>query len=393
MKIEIKVRKLSGGNRSLYLEYYETGFRKRECLHLYLLPDDAPKARTVNSEVYNRAMEIRAERMLNPTVIERGNEKNKKRNGNNWETNPTWLEWCDEYIAWSKGCGNCQKMMYHKNIVRKRIAAYLSNKGKENILLKDVGKETIKELFDYMRNEYRNPNQIKNGDGKLADYTLLLFEETVKAIFNRAVRMEHIPFNPVYSLTKAERFHAPDKHREFLTPEELTRFLSVETDTENERNVQLAFGLSCMTGLRLGDMQHLRWSDITDNDGIPTIRIIQRKTKRLAVIPLNEMALSLLPPHEHCDADSLIFHLVKKSDNISKYVRRIKDKAGIKKDITYHCSRHTTATLAITAGADISSVKDILGHGSIASTEVYAKVALEKKMEAINLFNGIFDEE
>ena len=56
-----------------------------------------------------------------------------------------------------------------------------------------------------------------------------------------------------------------------------------------------------------------------------------------------------------------------------------------------HVSRHTTASLAISAGADISAVKDVLGHGSITSTEVYAKVALENKIEAVNLFNGVFD--
>lgn len=45
MKVEIKERKLTAGNRSLYLEYYETGFRKKENLHLYLVPDDAPNAK------------------------------------------------------------------------------------------------------------------------------------------------------------------------------------------------------------------------------------------------------------------------------------------------------------------------------------------------------------
>ena len=46
--------------------------------------------------------------------------------------------------------------------------------------------------------------------------------------------------------------------------------------------------------------------------------------------------------------------------------------AGIEKHITYHSSRHTTSTLAITAGTDISAVKEKLGHGSVTSTEVYA---------------------
>lgn len=297
----------------------------------------------------------------------------------------------NDYIKWSVDCGNCKKMIGHKNVVRKRIATYLRRVDKKDILLKDVSKDEICGLFDYMRNKYRNKRQIKTNGGRLADYTLLLFEETVKAIFNKAMREGLVKFNPVHSLNKLERFHAPDKHREYLTPEELTRFLAVEAECENERTVQLAFGLSSMTALRLGDMQHRRWCDIKMIDGVPTISIIQRKTKRPAIIPLNEMAQSLLPPRTDDNPESLVFHLVKKSDNVSKYVRRLKEKAGIEKDLTYHCSRHTTASLAISAGADISAVKDVLGHGSITSTEVYAKVALEKKIEAVNLFNGVFD--
>lgn len=386
MKVEIKERKLKAGNRSLYLEYYETGFRKKENLWLYLIPDDAPNARKINAEVYAKARGIQAERILNPP----GFEKVAKNSVSERTKTLTWLEWCDEYIEWSRSCGNCKKMMQHKEVVRKRVEAYLTSKGKKKMLLKDVGKKEIAGLFDYMRNEYRNPGQVKSNGGKLADYTLLLFEETVKAIFNKAIREDLIISNPVHSLAKEERFHTPDKHREYLTPEELTRFLNVETATENERAVQMAFGLSSMTGLRLGDMQHLRWGDIRDIDGTPTICITQRKTGRLVSVPLNEMALSLLPSREDDSPDSPVFRLVKKSDNISKYVRRIKDKAGISKDFTYHSSRHTTATFAIAAGADISSVKEVLGHGSVVSTEVYAKVNLEKKIEAVSLMDGVF---
>ena len=72
------------------------------------------------------------------------------------------------------------------------------------------------------------------------------------------------------------------------------------------------------------------------------------------------------------------------------HVRRIKDRAGIKKDFTYHSSRHTSATLAIVAGADISAVKEMLGHSSVTSTEVYARVNLDKKTRIVNLTNGVF---
>lgn len=387
MKVEIKERKLTAGNRSLYLEYYEKGFRKKENLHLYLVPDDAPNARKINGQTYNKAREIQAQRILNPPSFE---SKKKKPEENERAKTMTWLQWCDEYIQSAIDSENCKKMIQHKGVVRKRIAAYLKQIRKPDILLKDVNRDTISGLFKYMREDYRNPGQIKADGGKLADFTLVLFEETVKAIFNKAVRDGLIPFNPVQDLAKEERFHVPDKHREYLTTDELKRFLAVETQTQAEQTVQKAFGFSCMTGLRLGDMQRLRWSDIKTIGEVQAVSIIQHKTKRLVTVPLNELALSLLPPRPDNGEDGIIFPLVKKPDNVAKYVRRIKEKAGIEKDFTYHSSRHSAATLAITAGAELYSVSKILGHGSIVSTQVYASVNMEKKAEAVNLANGIF---
>lgn len=387
MKVEIKERKLTAGNRSLYLEYYEKGFRKKENLHLYLIPDDAPNARKINGQTYNKAREIQAQRILNPPSFE---SKKKKPEENERAKTMTWLQWCDDYIQSAIDCENSKKMIQHKEVVRKRIAAYLKRIRKPDILLKDVNRETISGLFKYMRDDYRNPGQIKADGGKLADFTLVLFEETVKAIFNKAVRDGLIPFNPIQDLAKEERFHVPDKHREYLTTDELKRFLAVETQTQAEQTVQKAFGFSCMTGLRLGDMQRLRWSDIKTVGEVQAVSIIQHKTKRLVTVPLNDLALSLLPPRPANGEDGIIFPLVKKPDNVAKYVRRIKEKAGIEKDFTYHSSRHSAATLAITAGAELYSVSKILGHGSIISTQVYASVNMEKKAEAVNLANGIF---
>lgn len=387
MKVEIKARMLTAGNRSLYLEYYETGFRKRENLHLYLIPDDAPNARKLNEQTLRKAQEIQAQRILTPPSFEK--KEKREENEQTKTMTMTWLGWCDDYVRCAMTDGNCKKMIQHKDVVRRRIEAYLKRAKKTDVLLKDVDRDLVSGLFGYMRS-YRNRKQIRTNGGRLAAYTLVLFEETVKAIFNKAVRDGLIAYNPIQDLSKEERFHAPDKYREYLTADELKRFLSVEPQTFMEEVVQRAFGFSCMTGLRLGDMQRLRWSDIKDVNGVLMVSLIQHKTKRPVAVPLNALAISLLPPRPEDGKDGIIFPLVKKPDNVAKYVRRIKNKAGIEKDFTYHSSRHSAATLAITAGAELYSVSKILGHGSIASTQVYAKVNMEKKVEAMNLTNGVF---
>ena len=384
MKVEIKERALKGENRGLYLEYYEKGFRKRENLHLYLIPEDAPNAKGINKRTYLKAMAVRSDRILNPPEFGK-----KPEDGIDCTT--TWLEWCDDYIRYSASCGNGRSAMQHKNSVRKRIGEYLDRIGRTDILLKDVTTEVISGLYDYMRNDYRNPGQLKVREGRLSDYSLRHFGETVNAMFNKALREGRIGFNPLRGLNKLERFHAPDKHREYLTPEELMRFLAVEMTTENERQVQKAFGFSCMTGLRLGDIQRLRWGDIKPMGDGWAVSIVQHKTGSPVTVPLNELALSLLPQRPQKE-DEYLFHLPKRSCNVTKYVRSIRDKAGISsKELTFHCSRHTAATLAISAGAELYSVSKILGHRNLVSTQVYAKVNLDKKIETVNLTKGVFD--
>ena len=281
--------------------------------------------------------------------------------------------------------------MQHKVIVRKRINEFLDRIGRTDILLKDVTTEVISGLYDYMRNDYRNPAQIKEREGRLSDYSLRHFGETANAMFNKALREGRIGFNPLRGLNKLERFPAPDKHREYLTPEELVRFLAVAPATENERQVQKAFGFSSMTGLRLGDIQRLRWGDIKPMGEGWAVSIVQQKTGSPVTVPLNELALSLLPPRPEND-DEQVFRLPGRSGAVTKYVRSIRDKAGISgKELTFHCSRHTAATLAISAGAELYSVSKILGHRNLVSTQVYAKVNLDKKIEAVNLTKGVFD--
>ena len=65
-----------------------------------------------------------------------------------------------------------------------------------------------------------------------------------------------------------------------------------------------------MTGLRLGDMQRLWWSDIKDVNGVLIVSIIQYKTGRPVSVPLNALAISLLPLRPENGNDGIIFPLV-----------------------------------------------------------------------------------
>lgn len=395
MKVEIKERKLKTGRRSLYLEYYETGFRKKENLELYLMPDDVRGAKSHNKKVMEQAMKIRSERILTPPNFEKQRvEKEEKRATRERLGTLTWIDWCQEFVDFAIESGFVKKNIDMKKGVKDKVTKYLKRKKNTDMLLVKVTKDYIIGLYDYMRNGYRCPKKERNTkdkSGKLGDFTLMLFGQAIAAMFNKAVRDGLIEISPVELVEKKHKFGVPDTPREALTVEELKRFLAVVPTSKEQGIAQKAFGFACMTGLRLSDVRTITWSNIKEIGGQLSVTKIQQKTKNEVTVPLNELAISMLPQRPEVDDGKPIFPLSHKPDIVAKHIRRIKNAAGIEdKDITFHNSRHTAATLAISAGSELKTVSSLLGHKSIESTQVYAKVDMDKKFDAINLFGSVF---
>ena len=171
-----------------------------------------------------------------------------------------------------------------------------------------------------------------------------------------------------------------ETQREYLTLEEL----KVLYETECEPHVlKRASIFSALTGLRWSDMIKLAWKEVqhSDQDGY-LIRFTQQKTQSIETLPIPDQAYEQLG--ERGNAEERIFRGLKYSAYTNVQLSRWVLKAGITKKITFHCFRHTYATLQLTLGTDIYTVSKMLGHKNLKTTEIYGKIINKTKIAAAN---------
>lgn len=124
-------------------------------------------------------------------------------------------------------------------------------------------------------------------------------------------------------------------------------------------------------------------------EGKYQIELIQQKTKEPVYIPLSANALKWLPERGYDGRENYIYKFRDRSI-IYDYLKKWGDAAGIDKHLTFHMSRHTCATLLLYYGTDLYTVSKILGHTSIKTTQIYAKIADEMKRTAVQNIPDIF---
>ena len=113
-----------------------------------------------------------------------------------------------------------------------------------------------------------------------------------------------------------------------------------------------------------------------------------QKTQKIVNVPLSNEALRCLEKKE--DPNELLFVLPTSDATINYHIKKWMKKADINKKISFHCSRHTFATMMITLGADIFTTSKLLGHANITTTQIYSKIIDKKKVEAVNLVDNLF---
>ena len=358
MKVTLRKRQ-QGGKISLYLDYYNKGTRKAEYLKLYLETNPKSKAdKEINKSTLELAESIKAKRQIELQNGIYGFRNKEKMQGSFTK----YIQKLSNERFNSKGnFGNWESMLKH-------LKTFIPS----DKTFEEIDRQFVKDFKDYLENK-----ATKSSNQPLSQNSKYSYFNKFKAALKQAIKDEILSSNPAEGV---EAFKQGEPEREFLTLEELK--IVAKTNCEIPQ-LKTAFVFSCLTGLRWSDIQKLLWSEVQHSDSMGYyLRFRQKKTKGAETLPISNQAFELLG--ERQEQDGLVFKGLKYSAWHNLKLQQWIMKAGISKTITFHCARHTYATLQLSAGTDIFTVSKLLGHRELKTTQIYAKIIDEKKKEAAN---------
>lgn len=367
MKVFLRQRKQTKkGTISLYLEIYkgyaETKEGKRkpirdyEYLDLYLIDKPSnPADKKNNNNILQLAKDKKAERELD---IKNGNLG--FRNYKNQNTN--FIEYFKNLVSKKETKGNLGNW-YSTQI-------HLENYAGSNVTFKDIDLQFAEGFKEYL-------SKAKRKDGKpLANNSKASYFAKFRASLNEAVKEKIIYGNPA---VETGNFKTVESQREYLTLDEVRKLAQTECRYDV---LKRAFLFSCLTGLRWSDINNLVWGDVQKIGSNWRIHFKQQKTKGQQYLDINQQARDLM--QETGKPDERVFVGLKYSDYMNVALQMWVLKAGITKQITFHCARHTFAVLQLTLGTEIYTLSKMLGHSELKTTQIYAKIVDEKIKEAVN---------
>jgi integrase len=219
----------------------------------------------------------------------------------------------------------------------------------------------------------------------LKQITAAHYFSAVCHVLRIACKNRLISHNPAEHIKKISE---PEPIKVWLTPEELERLAVTPLGGKLGSAIKRSFLFACMVGLRISDLQTLRWGDIQRTPE-PTILKRQKKTEKVVGVPINHSAWSIIDDGRLHHQDEYIFPELQTKTSATQYFRAWAKAAGIEKKIGWHTARHTFAVLALENGADLYTVSKLLGHTDIQTTQIYAKATDKMKRSAVELLPEI----
>jgi integrase len=248
---------------------------------------------------------------------------------------------------------------------------YLETFTNGNLKFADLNEKFCNEFKEYLLTTKSN----KSNKTTLAQNSAVSYFNKLKATLKQAYKDGYLQSD---LNGKIQPVKQAETQRNFLTIEELNSLVKTECNNPLLKRAAL---FSALTGLRFSDIKNLVWGELEYIEGNGYfIQFKQQKTKGVEMMPISEQAYSLLG--ERKEATDKVFEGLTYSAYENKHLYQWIGAAGITKDITFHCFRHTFATLQLSKGTDIYTVSKMLGHRELKTTQIYAKIIDQTKREA-----------
>ena len=256
---------------------------------------------------------------------------------------------------------------------RNHVAAFIkANYKRSDLSMLELTPDFIKEFAVFLSTDRGLQN------GSIWTNCMWLKGVVMRAHFNGL-----IPGNPF------AQFHiSPNiKEREYLTEDELKTLMTHEFADSKLSYIRDIFVFASFTALSFVDIKELTTDDIVEVNGDKWIISKRHKTKIPFQVKLLDIPLQIFKRYEPFQTDKSIFPNLNYW-SICKPLKKIIKECGITKAISFHCSRHGFATLALSKGMPIESVSRVLGHTNIVTTQLYAKITTQKIDHDLTMFGN-----
>lgn len=301
-------------------------------------------------------------------------------------------DWIDEWLSEQKNYIKESTYANYTNVVYNHLIPELGD-----YLLKDINNKLIQKI---LLDKYKNGR--KDSTGGLSDKTIKDMGTLLKTSFKSAFKEELItPFDLSFNYPKNNK----NNRIYVLSKIEQKKLISYIASNKNIKNLSIL--LTLYSGLRIGELCALKWSDIDFKKNILTVnKTLQRiytkdninsgsskivlsnpKTKNAyREIPLNNNFAVLLKEYKSNNNDYILSCSAKAIEprSFRKYYSSILKKVNIK-HFSFHSLRHTFATNCIRLGTDYKTVSELLGHSSVNITlNLYVHPQISQKKKCIN---------
>ncbi len=273
-------------------------------------------------------------------------------------------------------------LQYEKRYSQHTITSYSTDLGQfekfinfryPNIKIEEADHKIIREWLVFLMEENNNPRSINRKIASLRSYyKFLLKQELIDRDPSLKIRVLKSPKNIPQFINEVDIIRILDEHE-------------YEEGFEGIRD-KLLLELLYGTGIRMSELINMKESDINYYD--ESVKVLGKRNKE-RVIPLSRELIILLKKYgiekrKNFNTNEIDYIIVTNKGGkcypmmVYRTVKKYLDIFTTLDKRSPHILRHTFATHLLNKGAELNAVKDLLGHTSLAATQVYTHNSLEK---------------